>query len=382
MDRIKELNEKNSHILQPYKKLALSNTKFINSNLGYYLGIGLAIFITSFTMNFQAQGNTGADPQVSGIALLLMSILSMAVYLLIVSWTINLYRSAIERTTNKDLSLTKSSFIPEFDGNFFKRGLKFFASTFIIGMVVGVVIGIIALFTVPLFIGGSGIALGLAMESSVGGIIGLGLGIILAFLVFFLLIAVVATLLSPFIMPLTTLYVYYGDDLGVFEAIGISFKMGASNYGLLLKASIKRLLLQTLGLMLFGVGLIYTSVWAMFVEIDAVSSILGVTLAEGKTFKGDHEVVTVEGTQGDVYATQEVEQVEPEDQETEVEGDDDYDYDEVIYTTKISPEETVEIEDEDVIIEEPVELEEPEAVEEETVIIEEEWEDETEEDKE
>ena len=380
MDRIKELNEKNSHILQPYKKLALSNTKFINSNLGYYLGIGLAIFITSFTINFQAQGNTGADPQVSGIALLLMSILSMAVYFLIVSWTINLYRSAIERTTNKDLSLTKSSFIPEFDGNFFKRGLKFFASTFIVGMIIGVVFAIIALFAVPLFIGGSGIALGLAMESSVGGIIGLGLGFILAFLVFFLLIAVVATLLSPFIMPLTTLYVYYGDDLGVFEAIGISFKMGASNYWLLLKASIKRLLLQTLGLMLFGVGLIYTSVWAMFVEIDAVSSILGVTLAEGKTFKGDLEVVTVEGTQGDVYTTQEVEPVEPEEQETDVVVDDEYD--EVIYTTKTSPEETVEIEDEDVIIEEQVELEEPEAVEEDTVIIEEEWKEDTEEDKE
>lgn len=78
---------------------------------------------------------------------------------------------------------------------------------------------------------------------------------------------------------------YYGDEIGIWEAVTLSFQLGKQNYGLLLKTSLKVTGLNILGIMVFGIGMVYTSVIGILIEVDAVSSILGISLAEGKTFK-------------------------------------------------------------------------------------------------
>src|SRR5699024_250166 len=67
-------------------------------------------------------------------------------------------------------------------------------------------------------------------------------------------------------------------------ALKLSFTIGRKNYGRLLGTTIKVGLLNILGILLFGVGIIYTSVWGMLIELDVMSEILGVTLADNKTF--------------------------------------------------------------------------------------------------
>ena len=47
-----------------------------------------------------------------------------------------------------------------------------------------------------------------------------------------------------------------------------------------------------LGVMVFGIGMVYTSVIGILIEVDTVSSILGISLAEGKTFKDNGLPVT------------------------------------------------------------------------------------------
>ena len=287
MDRINELNKKLGDKVDPYRKLARSKVSIVNENLWHFLAIGLAYTVVSGTIGINSNSNTeviNTFPLVS----LLLSIISVVVSLGIVSWTINLYRAVIEKTANKGITLTKSSFIPDFNGNFFKRGGKYLVSTFLQGLIVGLVL-IIPIMIITLLLVGviGGLFLGATSPGDFtgalifGGYTVLFVGIILAMLI----ALVLGVLFSPFILPIATLYMYYGDEIGIWEAVTLSFKLGKQNYGLLLKTSLKVTGLNILGVMVFGIGMVYTSVIGILIEVDTVSSILGISLAEGKTFK-------------------------------------------------------------------------------------------------
>lgn len=287
MDRINKLNKKLGDKVVPYRKLARSKVSIVNENLWHFLAIGIAYTVVSGAIGFNSSSTSeviNTYPLVS----LLLSILSLVVLLGLVSWTINLYRAVIEKTANKGITLTKSSFIPDFNGNFFKRGGKYTISTFLQGLVIGLVlfipITIITLLLVGVF---GGLFLGASSPEELIGLLMFGgfFGIIAGFILYFLITFSIAILISPFILPITTLYMYYGDEIGIWEAVTLSFQLGKQNYGLLLKTSLKVTGLNILGIMVFGIGMVYTSVIGILIEVDAVSSILGISLAEGKTFK-------------------------------------------------------------------------------------------------
>lgn len=277
MDRIKELNKKNEGILQPYRKLKQSNTGIINNHLGYFLSIGLAYTIVSFVLNVSS--STSEVPSGRSVLLaLLMFVITLIVYVGVTSWQLNLYRAVIEKTADKTLTLKETSFIPEFNKSYFKRGFNFIIASFVYGLIIGAVL--------------IAVILGAIVLLGVGLVTGSGLSVALLLLLV-LLGLLLGILISPFIMPLTTLYVFYGEDLGIGESISLSFKIGKNHYGKLLIASIKVSLVKILGLALLVVGYVYTSVWGMLIEIDTVSSILGVSLRDGHTFDGKVKPSTI-----------------------------------------------------------------------------------------
>lgn len=316
MDRIKELNQLNEGILQPYRKLSKSKTGIINNHLSYFLAVGLAYLVASFTSGVQTGGEESylaTNPLIDLVSL----VLTIVVIIGLTSWTLSLYRAVIEKTANKDLTLTKSSFIPDFKENFFKRGLKYCASSFIYGLIIGFVCGILIGLTFPLLMGGVMVG---SMDN-MGNITGGLFGIFASLLLMFALFAGLAVLVSPFIYPMTTLYVYYGDDIGVFEAVKLSFKIGKDNYLKLLVTSLKVAGLNLLGLLAFGVGFIYTSVWGILIEVDVVSEILGVSLKDGSKFDGTYygskePIVVVDKVEEPVV--EEVTEVEVEEEPVEV----------------------------------------------------------------
>ena len=104
-----------------------------------------------------------------------------------------------------------------------------------------------------------------------------------------MLVFVLVLLISPFLLPLQSLYVYYGDTIGIKESVQISISLGKENYRKLLLAVVKMSLFNWAGLMLFGVGYIYTSVWGVLYEVNVVGEILNVSLKEGHTFNGKVE---------------------------------------------------------------------------------------------
>ena len=275
MDRINELNKKLGDKVVPYRKLARSKVSIVNENLWHFLAIGLAYTAVSGVIGFDSSSTTEVLSTYP-VGSLLLSIVSIVVSLGLLSWTINLYRAVIEKTANKGITLTKSSFIPDFNGNFFKRGGKYFLSTYLYGIVIGLILIIPLLLVVLVSIG------------VFGDYTGLFVGIILSVLI----ALVLGVLFSPFILPITTLYMYYGDEIGIWETVTLSFKLGKQNYGLLLKTSLKVMGLNILGAMVFGIGVVYTSVIGILIEVDTVSSILGISLAEGKTFKDEPELKT------------------------------------------------------------------------------------------
>lgn len=315
MDRINELNKKLGDKVVPYRKLARSKVSIVNENLWHFLAIGLAYTVVSGAIGINSNSTTeviNTYPLVS----LLLSIVSVVVLLGLVSWIINLYRAVIEKTANKGITLTKSSFIPDFNGNFFKRGGKYLVSTFLYGLVVGLVL-IIPIMLITLLIVGvlGGVFLGASSPEELIGVSMIGgfLGIIAGFILYLLITILIAILISPFLLPIATLYMYYGDEIGIWEAVTLSFKLGKQNYGLLLKTSLKVTGLNILGMLLFGVGVVYTSVIGILIEVDAVSSILGISLAEGKTFKEEPELKTP--TYETEVNTVNVENQEPEEEE-------------------------------------------------------------------
>ena len=294
MDRIKELNKKLGDKVVPYRKLTKSKTQIINENLWHFLGIGLAYAVASGVLAIQGNDGTttGSVSPIIALALLLVSVLLIVG---VSSWIINLYRAVIEKTANKDIKLTNSSFIPEFDGKFFSRGGKFLVTTLVYGLIVGLVLIIPIIIITSLIVGVfGGLFLGASSPeeligvSMIGGFLGIIAGVILYYLIAFL----IGLLISPFLLPITTLYMYYGDEIGIWEAVTLSFKLGKQNYGLLLKTSLKVTGLNILGMLLFGVGIVYTSVVGILIEVDTVSSILGISLADGKTFKDNGLPVT------------------------------------------------------------------------------------------
>src|SRR5699024_2579274 len=136
MERIQELNELNKDKLRPYRKLTVSKTTIINNHLGYFLAIGLANFVLSLTLSMQTNTSNGNTYQTTLLGLF-ASLISLVLLVGLTSWTINLYRAILEKTTNKDLTLTKSSFIPELDSQFFTRGIKYLATSFLSGLAIG-----------------------------------------------------------------------------------------------------------------------------------------------------------------------------------------------------------------------------------------------------
>lgn len=281
MERIKELNRKNSHILQPYRRLELSKPKIINNSLGYFLLIGVALLGAGLVLDVP-QTVTGTDPVITNALLsFIMSLISIFVMIVAISWTINVGRSVLEKIANKDIKLTESSFAPEFDEKFFKRGLKYIASTLILGFVGGLVLSIVITAILAVIIGGAVTGFTVLTETLFGGFVGFFLGIIIAFIAVLTLTAFI----NPFFLPMNSLYVFYGDDIGVIEAVTLTLKLGAKNYGKLLGVTFKTYGLSLLGLLFFGVGIVYTGVWAMLIELDAMGEILGVSLKEGHTFK-------------------------------------------------------------------------------------------------
>lgn len=315
MDRINELNKKLGDKVVPYRKLERSKVSIVNENLWYFLAIGLAYTVVSGAIGFNSNSTTeviNTYPLVS----LLLSILSIVVLLGLVSWTINLCRAVIEKTANKGITLTKSSFIPDFNGNFFKRGGKYLVSTFLQGLIVGLVL-IIPIMIITLLLVGviGGLFLGATSPGELTGALIFGgfFGIIVGFILYFLIAFLIGLLISPFILPITTLYIYYGDDIGIWESVTLSFKLGKQNYGLLLKTSLKVTGLNILGLLMFGIGMVYTSVIGILIEVDTVSSILGISLAEGKTFK-DEPVLKTPTYETEVNTDNEYHQ-EPEEEE-------------------------------------------------------------------
>lgn len=279
MGRIQELNNLNKDKLRPYRKLTVSKTTIINNHLGYFLAIGLANLVLSLTLTLQTNTSTGNTYQTSVLGLF-ASLLSLVLVVGLTSWTINLYRAILEKTTNKGLTLTKSSFIPELDSQFFTRGIKYLVTSFLAGLFIGLIVVIVMLPLGLFTLGGSALFSGVVMDSLIGGFF----GFIAGFFLLILIGLIVGALLSPFILPINALYVFYGDDIGIFEALKLSFTIGRKNYGRLLGTTIKVGLLNVLGILLFGVGVIYTSVWGMLIELDVMSEILGVTLADNKTF--------------------------------------------------------------------------------------------------
>lgn len=315
MDRINELNKKLGDKVVPYRKLARSKVSIVNENLWHFLAIGLAYTVVSGAIGINSNSTTeviNTYPLVS----LLLSILSIVVLLGLASWIINLYRALIEKTANKGITLTKSSFIPDFNGNFFKRGGKYLVSTFLYGLVVGLVL-IIPIMIITLLLVGviGGLFLGATSPEELIGVTMFGgfFGIIAGFILYILITILIAILISPFLLPITTLYMYYGDEIGIWEAVTLSFKLGKQNYGLLLKTSLKVTGLNILGMMVFGIGMVYTSVIGILIEVDTISSILGISLAEGKTFKEEPELKTP--TYETEVNTVNVENQEPEEEE-------------------------------------------------------------------
>lgn len=306
--RIEELNADYADKLEPYRGLGHSKFSIVNQNFGYFLGIGVACSLLGiFNSGNYTYSTEGTDVNAIFALLALAFVIFFAVA--VSAWQINLYRAVVEKTANKNLKLTKSSFIPNLNKQFFARGGKFLASSIVFGLILGIIFGILIGVSIGILVATVGVSL--TADSLSLGVFSFVFGII-AIIGLFLLLAV---LVSPFMMALTPLYVYYGDSLGIGEAISLSFKLGIKNYWLFFKTAVKVTLFNALGILFFGVGFLYTSGWGILAEIDAVSSVLGVSLKEGHTFdswyntpKGGTAVVT-EPTHTGVYPTREEELV-------------------------------------------------------------------------
>ena len=270
--RIGELNREHADVLQPYRKLTTSISGIISSSYGYFLSIGVALFIIDALGFTQQYG--GSSVGVSSISF--TSFVGVFALLLLVglsAWTISIRRATLEKIANKRLTLKESSFIPDFDRGFFTRGIKYVLASTIMGVVMAV--GVFVFIGVVLGIGG-------LLENS--------FTLMFLFFVFVLmLVFVLVLLISPFLLPLQSLYVYYGDTIGIKESVQISISLGKENYRKLLLAVVKMSLFNWAGLMLFGVGYIYTSVWGVLYEVNVVGEILNVSLKEGHTFNGKVE---------------------------------------------------------------------------------------------
>src|SRR5699024_11370175 len=112
MERIQKLNELNRDKLHPYRKLTVSKTTIINNHLGYFLAIGLANFVLSLTLSMQTNTSNGNTYQTTLIGLF-ASLISLVLVVGLTSWTINLYRAILEKTTNNASTFAKSCCIPE-----------------------------------------------------------------------------------------------------------------------------------------------------------------------------------------------------------------------------------------------------------------------------
>lgn len=285
MDKVRELNAKLGDKVQPYQELSQGKQSIVNENLFYFILIGLGHLVVTIITSSPSTDSVGTV-SVNPIVALGILVLSILIYIGISSWSVSLYRATSELVANKGIAILKTSFLPDFTKDFFILGLKYFVSSGILGVLVGL------LLLVPLIIIGMvvGLALGsLLVGSAEFGVAGLiyggALGVIGAVFVVLLAILALIVFIMPLILPITTLYMYYGEHIGVLEAVGLSFKLGFKNYKLLLVTSFKVIGLNFLGLLAFGIGIVYTAPIGMLIEIDAVSSILGISLAEGKTFK-------------------------------------------------------------------------------------------------
>lgn len=267
--RIEELNREHADVLQPYRQLTTSISGIISSSYGYFLSIGVALFII-YALGFTQQYGGSSVGVSSSFFSSFVGLIALLLILLLSAWTISIRRATLEKIANKGLTLKESSFIPDFDKGFLKRGIKYVLASTIIGLVLA--IGIFV-FMVSLF--------------GIGALFVRGLTASVLFFVFALvLLCILALLISPFVIPLQSLYVYYGDTIGIKESAQISISLGKEHYGKLFLVAVKTSLFNWLGLMLFGVGYIYTSVWGVLYEVNVVGEILNVSLKEGHTFNG------------------------------------------------------------------------------------------------
>lgn len=282
--RIEELNNKNRHRLEEgkYNKGAF---RYVGSHLKYFLITGVVLFLMQGTSSLNT---VNARNGVSGVNLPTLIVITIATLVLLIALTgfkLKVNRAIGEKMADPELSISESSFLERWDAQLLKMGVKTTISQVIVGFIIGVILFI--------FFFGLGFIGALVMGStrSLEGALGLAALYLVMFIIMVLVMSVVVT---PFTLPVEMLYTFYGEDIGVFEAVKMSFSIGWNNYGKLFLLGLKVLGVTLLGFMMLLFGLIYTLPIAQYMVIETFTEIFGVKIVRGREEDVEIEDVEVE----------------------------------------------------------------------------------------